>query len=166
MVSLGDYIQYMREISQQSYQSYIASESGEPSKSGEPDCDGSNHAKCDTWCASSKCVHGCNRECNCNGEFTCIDDERLPPSIDGNKQCPESGKVCNERVCSGKCLGDKYDTEGIPTPKAGSQRKPEYRWTGPGVIVGAVCEAWANAAKRVSGSFNKPVSSSSSKTPS
>ena len=163
MVSLGDYIQYMREVSEQSYQSYIASESDKPSKSSQSDCDGSNHAKCDTWCASSQCVHGCNRECNCNGEFTCIDDERLPPSIDGNKQCPESGKVCNDRVCPSKCLGEQQITEGIPSPQAGSQRKSEYRWTGPGVIVGAVCEAWTDAAKRISGSFNKPISSGSSK---
>lgn len=144
MVSLGDYIQHMREVAEQSYQSYIASESGKPSKSSEPDCDGSNHAKCDTWCASSKCVHGCNRECNCNGNCTCIDDELLPNSIDENR---------NEQ--------DGYTTEvkffGIPIPKAGSQRGSEYRWSGPGAVVGAVCEAWIDTTKRFSRSLNKPV---------
>ena len=28
--------------------------------------------------------------------------------VDGNKQCPDSGRICNERDCPGdKCLGDK-----------------------------------------------------------
>ena len=140
MVSLGDYIQYMREVSEQSYQSYIASESSKSSKSDESDCDGSNNTKCDTWCASSKCIHGCNRECNCNGNCTCIDDELLPNSIDENRKQPEYDNI-----------------EGIPVPKSGSQGKTEYRWVGPGAIVGAVCEAWNNTTKRFSRSLNKPV---------
>jgi hypothetical protein len=43
--------------------------------------------------------------------------------VDGNKQCPDSGRVCNERDCPDECLGDhdgfsdNLDYTGIPTPK-------------------------------------------------
>jgi hypothetical protein len=43
--------------------------------------------------------------------------------VDGNKQCPDSGRVCNERDCPDECLGDhdgfadNIDYTGIPTPK-------------------------------------------------
>lgn len=145
MVSLGDYIQHMREVAEQSYQSYIASESGKPSQSSESDCDGSQHAKCDNWCTNSECVHGCNRKCDCNGSYTCIDDEQLPNSIDENRN-----KDRNDFYAS-------FDTQGIPVPIYTEKGQRKYRWVKPSVIVGAVCEAWVDTAKFVSGSFNKPV---------
>jgi hypothetical protein len=43
--------------------------------------------------------------------------------VDGNKQCPDSGRVCNERDCPDECLGDhdgfadNIDYTGIPAPK-------------------------------------------------
>lgn len=155
MVSLGDYIQHMREIAQQSYQSYIASESGKPSQSSESDCDGNQHAKCDTWCASSKCVHGCNRECNCDGISTCIDDERLPNSIDENRNKDRNDFFYNS-----------LDTQGIPIPVFGEKGQLKYRWTKPSAIVGAVCEVWDTAAECVPRCFYKPVGTGSNKTPS
>lgn len=150
MVSLGDYIQHMRKVADESYQSYIASESDKSSESSKSDndCSGSQHAKCDNWCTSSKCVHGCNRECNCNGNCACIDDEQLPNSIDEN------------RNKNGKQQFDYYtDTQGIPIPVIGDKGQVKYRWVGPGVIVGAVCEAWNSATKRISGCFDKSVDS-------
>lgn len=147
MVSLGDYIQHMREVAQQSYQSYIASESGKSSQSSESDCDGSQHAKCDTWCASSKCIHGCNRECNCNGNCACIDDEQLPNSIDENRN-----KDRNDFYTS-------FDVQGIPIPVFGEKGQFKYRWAKPSAVIGAVCEAWDTATERISGCLNKPINS-------
>ena len=150
--SLGDYIQHMRKVAEQSYKSYVSGESGQPSKSSESDCDGSQHAKCDTWCASSKCIHGCNRECNCNGNCACIDDEQLPNSVDENRN--------KDRKQS-----DYFtDTQGIPVPIFNKKGQFKYRWVGPGAVVGAICEAWNSATERFSGRVNKSVDTERDKT--
>lgn len=147
MVSLGDYIQHMRKVADESYQSYIASESNKSSGS-DNDCDGSHHNKCDNWCTSSKCVHGCNRECNCNGNCACIDDEQLPNSIDEN------------RNKDGKQQSDYHtESQGIPVPIFGGEGQGKYRWVGPGAIVGAICKTWNDTTKHISGCFYQPVNS-------
>jgi hypothetical protein len=87
-----------------------------------------------------------------DGATTQTEGTRTEEGRDGNKRCPESGRVCNERVCPQECLGDKdgfsdnleYTGIPIPTPK---RENAVGGW--PCVVVGAVCETWDTTTERI-----------------
>jgi hypothetical protein len=90
--------------------------------------------------------------CNCTDPKFCAELGNDPDNIvDGNKQCPDSGLICNDRVCPNECLGDhdgfadNIDYTGIPIPTKGQDKK--LGW--PCVVVGAVCETWTTATERI-----------------
>jgi hypothetical protein len=85
-------------------------------------------------------------------QCTCAEQ---PSNTNGNKRCPDSGLICNDRVCPDECLGDKdgfadnIDYTGIPYPYPNTKGKDAVGgW--PCVVVGAVCKAWATATECVS----------------
>jgi hypothetical protein len=142
VATLGDYIRHLQEVDKQPDQPCFACE---PIKSSE-----------------SPFEHVCPNNpiltCNCANPNECPelgddpDGSSEKKGRDGNKTCPESGKVCNERSCPNECLGDKdgfsdnLNYTGIPIPT--TKGKNAVRgW--PCVVVGAVCEAWTTATEHV-----------------
>jgi hypothetical protein len=144
VATLGDYIRHLQEVGKQPDQSCV---SGESIKSGE-----------------SPFEHVCPNNpiltCNCANPNECPELGNDPDGSsssekegrDGNKVCPESGKVCNERSCPNECLGDKdgfsdnLDYTGIPIPAA-KGKNAVSGW--PCIVVGAVCETWTTATEHV-----------------
>jgi hypothetical protein len=136
VATLGDYIRHLQEVDKQPNQSNVANQPVE-----------------------SNFEHICPNNpiltCNCTDPNACAELGNDPDNIDGNKRCPDSGRVCNNRVCPNECLGDKdgfadnidYTGIPIPTPKGQSQK---LGW--PCVVIGAVCETWIDASECVSGS--------------
>jgi hypothetical protein len=134
MATLGDYIRHLQEVDKQSDKSCIACEPVE--------------SKFDHICPNNPIL-----TCNCVDPKYCAElgsdpDRQLN---NGNKLCPKSGKVCNDRVCPNECLGD-YDGfsdnlnyTGIPYPAKRESKK--FGW--PCVVVGAICEAWTTATERI-----------------
>jgi hypothetical protein len=134
MATLGDYIRHLQEIDKQPDQSCVACVSPESSF--------------DHICPNNPIL-----TCNCADPNACAELGSDPDN--GNRICPDSGKLCHTDTCPNKCLGDKdgfadnIDYTGIPYPS--TKGKDEVRgW--PCVVVGAVCEAWTTATERVSGS--------------
>jgi hypothetical protein len=134
MATLGDYIRHLQEVDKQSNQPCVACEPVE-----------SNF--------SHICPNNPILTCNCTDPKYCAELGSNPDNIvDGNKRCPDSGLICNDRVCPNECLGDKdgfadnidYTGIPIPTPKRESAKRG---W--PCVVVGAVCETWTTTAERV-----------------
>jgi hypothetical protein len=134
--TLGDYIRHLQEVNQQPDQPCVACEPLE-----------------------SRFEHICPNNpiltCNCSDPNTCAELGSDPDNIDGNKRCPDSGRICNDRSCPDECLGDKdgfadnIDYTGIPYPS--TKGKDEVRgW--PCVVVGAVPETWVSSSECVSGS--------------
>lgn len=115
--SLGDYIRYLQEVDKQSDQSCVACE---PIKSG----------------FEHLCPNNPILTCNCANPNTCAELGSDPDGnfVDGNKICPKSGKICNDRVCPNECL-DELEYAGNPYPK---RKSAVSGW--PCVVVGALPE--------------------------
>jgi hypothetical protein len=137
VATLGDYIRHLQKVDKQSDQPCVACE---PSKSSE--------STYDHICPNNPIL-----TCNCVDPKFCAELGSNPDNIvDGNKRCPDSGLICNDRVCPNECLGDKdgfadnIDYTGIPIPTP----KRESAVSGwPCVVVGAVCETWVSTAERI-----------------
>ena len=140
VATLGDYIKHLQKIDRQSYQS---GESG----------------------FSHVCPNNPILTCNCANPTDCSElrpdgdqpsGDSTAKRIDGNKQCPDSGRICNDRVCPNTCQGDhdgfsdNLDYAGNPYPTSSQRKKSVSGW--PCVVVGAVCETWTTAGECVSGS--------------
>jgi hypothetical protein len=131
VATLGDYIRHLQEIGKQSDQSCVACEPVE-----------SNF--------SHICPNNPILTCNCADPNACAELGSDPDN--GNRICPDSGKLCHTDTCPDKCLGDKdgfadnidYAGIPIPTPKRESAKRG---W--PCVVVGAVCETWVSTAERI-----------------
>jgi hypothetical protein len=133
--TLGDYIRHLQEVNQQPDQSNVANQSVESS-------------------FEHICPNNPILTCNCTDPKFCAELGNDPDNIvDGNKRCPDSGRICNDRSCPDECLGDKdgfadnIDYTGIPIP-APKRESKKRGW--PCVVVGAVCETWTTAAECVS----------------
>ena len=120
MATLGDYIRHLQEVDKQSNKS---SESNKPP-------------------ISCKFCYDIGYDAS-GQQCTCAEQ---PSNTDGNKRCPDSGRICNERDCPDECLGDKDEFAGIPIPTPQGQSK-EFGW--PCVVVGAVCETWTATTEHV-----------------
>jgi hypothetical protein len=150
VATLGDYIQQLQEINGQPNQSCFACE---PSKSGQTTYDHicPNNPILTCNCADPK--YCAELGSDPDGATTQTEGTRTEEGRDGNKRCPESGRVCNERVCPQECLGDKdgfsdnleYTGIPIPTPKRESEK---LGW--PCIVVGAIPETWVDSAECVS----------------
>jgi hypothetical protein len=133
VATLGDYIRHLQEVNKQSDQSSVASQPVE-----------------------SNFEHICPNNpiltCNCTDPKFCAELGNDPDNADGNKRCPDSGRICNDRVCPNECLGDKdgfadnINYTGIPYPST-KGKDAVSGW--PCVVVGAVCEAWTTATECV-----------------
>jgi hypothetical protein len=137
VATLGDYIRHLQEVNQQPNQSCVACVAPE--------------SKFDHICPNNPIL-----TCNCADPNTCAELGNDPDNIvDGNKRCPDSGLICNDRVCPNECLGDKdgfadnIDYTGIPIPSTKREGK-KLGW--PCVVVGAICETWTSATECVPGS--------------
>jgi hypothetical protein len=135
VATLGDYIRQLQEVDKQSDKPCVACEPLE--------------SNFDHICPNNPIL-----TCNCTDPKFCAELGSNPDNIvDGYKRCPDSGLICNDRVCPNECLGDKdgfadnIDYTGIPTPQGQSTL---VGW--PCVVVGAFSETWTTAAERVSGS--------------
>jgi hypothetical protein len=145
VATLGDYIRHLQEVGKQPDQPCFACE---PS--------GSDESKFDHICPNNPIL-----TCNCTDPKFCAELGSDPDGTsakrattekgrDGNKRCPESGRVCNDRVCPNECIGDEdgfadnINYTGIPYPKG---KDAVSGW--PCVVVGAICETWTSAAERV-----------------
>jgi hypothetical protein len=133
VATLGDYIRHLQEIGKQPDKPCVACEPLESSF--------------DHICPNNPIL-----TCNCTDPKFCAELGSNPDNIvDGNKRCPDSGLICNDRVCPNECLGDKdgfsdnLDYTGIPYPKG---KNAVSGW--PCVVVGAICEAWTTASECVS----------------
>lgn len=135
MATLGEYIKQLQEVDKQPDQSCVACE---PVKSS----------------FEHICPNNPILTCNCTDPKFCAELGSDPDgnTVDGNKLCPDSGKLCNERSCPNECFGDKdgfsdnidYTGIPIPTPKRESKK---LGW--PCVVVGAVCETWVTTTERI-----------------
>jgi hypothetical protein len=137
VATLGDYIRHLQEVNKQPDQSCVACEPLESS-------------------FEHICPNNPILTCNCVDPKYCAELGSNPDNIvDGNKRCPDSGLICNDRVCPNECLGDKdgfadnIDYTGIPIPTSFQRKNAVSGW--PCVVVGAVCETWATASKRILG---------------
>jgi hypothetical protein len=133
VATLGDYIRHLQEVDKQSDQPCVACE---PLESG----------------FEHICPNNPILTCNCTDPKFCAELGNDPDNIvDGNKRCPDSGLICNDRVCPNECLGDNdgfadnINYTGIPIPKG---KGAVSGW--PCVVVGAVCETWTSASECVS----------------
>jgi hypothetical protein len=135
--TLGDYIRHLQEVDKQSDKPCVACEPVESSF--------------DHICPNNPIL-----TCNCTDPKYCAELGNDPDNlVDGNKRCPDSGLICNDRVCPDECLGDKdgfadnidYTGIPIPTPKG---KSAVSGW--PCVVVGAICETWVGSSECVSGS--------------
>jgi hypothetical protein len=120
--TLGDYIRHLQEVDKQS---------DKPSESNKPPI-------------SCKFCYDIGYDAS-GQQCTCA---KQPSNIDGNKRCPDSGRICNERDCPNECLGDNIEYVGNPIPTPQGQNK-EFGW--PCVVVGAVPETWNTTAECVPG---------------
>jgi hypothetical protein len=133
--TLGDYIKHLQEVNKQSDQSCVACVAPE--------------SNFDHICPNNPIL-----TCNCTDPKFCAELGNDPDN-NGNKRCPDSGLICNDRVCPNECLGDKdgfadnidYTGIPIPTPKRESKKRG---W--PCVVVGAIPETWSDASECVPGS--------------
>ena len=148
--TLGDYIRRLQEVGKQSDKPCVACE---PPKSGfEHICPNNPILTCN--CADPNACAELGSDPDACAELGSDPDGN---TVDGNKRCPDSGKLCNERSCPDECLGDEdrcpnhdgfadnIDYTGIPYPKG----KAAVRgW--PCVVVGALPEAWDSTTECVS----------------
>jgi hypothetical protein len=132
---MGNDARYVQEINKQSDQSCVACVSPESSF--------------DHICPNNPIL-----TCNCTDPKFCAELGSNPDNIvDGNKRCPDSGLICNDRVCPNECLGDKdgfadnIDYTGIPYPST-KGKDAVSGW--PCVVVGAIPETWSDASECVS----------------
>jgi hypothetical protein len=136
MATLGDYIRHLQEVDKQSDKPCVACEPIE--------------SNFDHICPNNPIL-----TCNCTDPNACAELGNDPDNIDGNKRCPDSGRICNDRVCPNECLGDKdgfadnIDYTGIPYPTT-KGKDAVSGW--PCVVVGAVPETWVTATECISGS--------------
>jgi hypothetical protein len=134
VATLGDYIRHLQEVDKQSNQPCVACEPAE--------------SNFDHICPNNPIL-----TCNCSDPNACAELGNDPDNANGNKRCPDSGLICNDRVCPNECLGDKdgfsdnLDYTGIPVPAP--KREAAVRgW--PCVVVGAIPETWDSTGERVS----------------
>jgi hypothetical protein len=139
---LGDYIRHLQEVGKQPDQSCFACEPSKP-----------NESNFEHICPNNPIL-----TCNCSDPNACAELGSDPDNTgndNGNRVCPDSGKLCHTDSCPNECLGDKdgfadnidYTGIPIPTPKG---KDAVSGW--PCVVVGAIPETWDNSAERVSGS--------------
>jgi hypothetical protein len=140
VATLGDYIRHLQEVDKQPNKSVVTDKPSQSSQS-----------TYDHICPNNPIL-----TCNCVDPKYCAELGNDPDNVDGNKRCPDSGRICNERDCpDDKCLGDKdgfadnIDYTGIPIP-APQRKDTLVGW--PCVVVGAFCETWTTAAECVPGS--------------
>jgi hypothetical protein len=135
VATLGDYIRHLQEVDKQSDQSSVASQ---PIES----------------CFEHICPNNPILTCNCTDPKFCAELGNDPDNTgndNGNRVCPDSGKLCHTNTCPNECLGDKdgfadnINYTGIPYPKG---KNAVSGW--PCVVVGAVCETWTTATECVS----------------
>jgi hypothetical protein len=136
VATLGDYIRHLQEVGKQSDKPCVACE---PLKSG----------------FEHICPNNPILTCNCTDPKFCAELGSNPDNlVDGNKRCPDSGLICNDRVCPNECLGDhdgfsdNLDYTGIPIP-APKGKDAVSGW--PCVVVGAIPETWDSASECVPG---------------
>jgi hypothetical protein len=133
VATLGDYIRHLQEVDKQPDQSDVASQSVESSF--------------DHICPNNPIL-----TCNCSDPNACAELGNDPDNQHGNKRCPDSGRICNDRDCPNECLGDKdgfsdnLDYTGIPIPSTKGKSSISC-W--PRVVVGAICETWVSTAERI-----------------
>ena len=133
--AMGNDARYVQEIGKQPDQPCFACE---PSKS--------NESSFEHICPNNPIL-----TCNCADPNACAELGSDPDN--GNRICPDSGKLCHTDTCPDKCLGDKdgfadnIDYTGIPYPS--TKGKDEVSgW--PCVVVGAIPETWTTATECVS----------------
>jgi hypothetical protein len=136
VATLGDYIRHLQEVDKQPDQSCVACVSPE--------------SNFDHICPNNPIL-----TCNCTDPKFCAELGSNPDNIvDGNKRCPDSGLICNDRVCPNECLGDGFSDnldythiqpEGIPYPAKRESKK--LGW--PCVVVGAICETGTTTAEHI-----------------
>jgi hypothetical protein len=133
VATLGDYIRHLQEVDKQPDQSNVSSQPTESSF--------------DHICPNNPIL-----TCNCTDPKFCAELGSDPDRQYGNKRCPDSGRICNERDCPNECLGDKdgfadnIDYTGIPIPTT-KGKSAISGW--PCVVVGAICETWVSTAERI-----------------
>jgi hypothetical protein len=134
VATLGDYIRHLQKVDKQPDQSCVACVAPKSSF--------------DHICPNNPIL-----TCNCTDPNACAELGNDPDNIDGNKRCPDSGRICNKRNCPNECLGDKdgfadnidYTGIPIPTPKREGAKRG---W--PCVVVGAIPETWSDPSECVS----------------
>ena len=147
MATLGDYIQHLREVDNQSYKCDESSQpciACEPNKRGES---GFQHI----------CPNNPILNCNCSDPKFCAEQ----PNDNGWIKCPDSGKLCSVIDCPDGCKGDKPNNhdgfadnieythiEGQPIPNT-KREATNSGW--PCVVVGGFCETGANPTEHVYG---------------
>jgi hypothetical protein len=138
VATLGDYIRHLQEVGKQPDQPCVACESSK-----------SDQSKFDHICPNNPIL-----TCNCTDPKFCAELGSNPDNIvDGNKRCPDSGLICNDRVCPNECIGDKdgfadnIDYVGNPIPTSSKRKDAVSGW--PCVVVGAICETWTTATERI-----------------
>jgi hypothetical protein len=139
VATLGDYIRHLQEVDKQSDKPCFACEPIESS-------------------FEHICPNNPILTCNCTDPKFCAELGSNPDNIvDGNKRCPDSGLICNDRVCPNECLGDhdgfsdNLDYTGIPIPTNPSTKRKDAVSGWPCIVVGAIPEAWDSTGKCVSG---------------
>jgi hypothetical protein len=126
--TLGDYIRHLQEVNKQPDQ---------PSVPSQPIESNFEHI----------CPNNPILTCNCSDPNACAELGSDPDN--GNRVCPDSGKLCHTDTCADKCLGDGFadniNYTGIPPTKGESKVSG---W--PCVVIGAVCEARDNSTECIS----------------
>ena len=124
VATLGDYIRHLQEVDKQSDKPCVACEPVESSF--------------DHICPNNPIL-----TCNCTDPKFCAELGNDPDNlVDGNKRCPDSGRICNERDCPDECLGDK---DNLNTSTKGKDSVCSRSC----VVIGVVCKTWTPTTKRV-----------------
>lgn len=158
VATLGDYIKHLQEVDRQSNQSNIANQSCKHCFGIGYDASGQRCECVDNPNFQHPCPNNPILTCNCGNPNDCVELGNDPDNnhVDGNKQCPDSGKVCNERTCPGQCKGDGFSDnldyvhiEGQPIPTSPKGKATVSGW--PCVVVGAIPETGVHATECISG---------------
>jgi hypothetical protein len=157
VATLGDYIRHLQEKLKQPDQSNQPNQSCKSCYGIGYDSSGQSCECTDNPNFQHPCPNNPILTCNCGNPNDCVELGNDPDNqhVDGNKRCPDSGRICNERDCPNECLGDKdgfadnidYTGIPVPTPKRESAKRG---W--PCVVVGAIPETWIDTSECISGS--------------
>jgi hypothetical protein len=154
VATLGDYIRHLQEVDKQSDKSNQPNQPCKYCYGIGYDASGQSCECTDNPNFQHPCPNNPILTCNCGNPNDCVELGNDPDNqhVDGNKRCPDSGRICNERDCPNECLGDKdgfadnIDYTGIPYPST-KGKDAVSGW--PCVVVGAICEAWTTATERI-----------------